>query len=360
MKAPLITAVIPTYNRPHFLKRSVKSVLSQTYPDFEILIANNNSEVETDQLIQGLCEKDRRIRHLKHSITLPATQNFQAGLEQAKTPYVCFLPDDDFYTPNFFEDTLAAFKRHPDIIFAGGRGTLFIDHNYLVKGHNSDLHERSVGGYYPASTAFLSNLQLPSSLFNTEALKSLGGFDLRLSTCFDSDILNKSIAQYPVYVIADRVFYFHYEHAGSLTLAFDYFKQEKECQYLLENILKISFNQREKEVLIAWFKRWELNLLSKLYGQEYRQKNFKSASARAYQLYMLTQSPRWKSRQRRAFLYSKFPSFYNLYEGIHKIEQAIRHRIKPKVEREESPSEYHIHAEAARWKQFALSLEERY
>src|ERR1700733_13456656 len=127
-----ITAVIPTYQRPQLLKRAIRSVQIQSYPHFQILIADNASGPETDAVVHELMRQNDRIKLLKHSSNIGITANFQAALIHGTTPYVCFLPDDDFYAPTFFEMALQAFISYPNIACAGGGGVLFIDENHLI------------------------------------------------------------------------------------------------------------------------------------------------------------------------------------------------------------------------------------
>ncbi|MFC2049380.1 glycosyltransferase family 2 protein, partial [Chlamydiota bacterium] len=128
MKTALITAIIPTYKRPHWLKRAVRSVLKQSFPDFEILIADNASGEETDVVTQDLMRQDARIKLLKHPANIGAVANFQAALMQVSTPYVCFLPDDDFFAPFFFAETVPLLGHYPDIAFCGGGGVNINEH----------------------------------------------------------------------------------------------------------------------------------------------------------------------------------------------------------------------------------------
>lgn len=94
---PLVSVVIPTYNHAHFLGRALQSVLDQTYPNLEVIVIDNHSGDNTDQVIQSF--NDPRIATLKihnHGI-IAASRN--AGIRAAKGEWIAFLDSDDLWYP---------------------------------------------------------------------------------------------------------------------------------------------------------------------------------------------------------------------------------------------------------------------
>ena len=93
-----VSVIIPTYKRPTNLEAAVKSVLDQSYPDFEILIINDNGEDssfnrETDSVIERLRIRDPhgRIRYIKHSCNRNGAAARNTGLMRATGEFVSFL-----------------------------------------------------------------------------------------------------------------------------------------------------------------------------------------------------------------------------------------------------------------------------
>ena len=62
---PKVTVCLPTYNRAHYLREAIESVLSQTFQDFELLICDNASTDETSEVVKSF--RDARIRYVRHS-----------------------------------------------------------------------------------------------------------------------------------------------------------------------------------------------------------------------------------------------------------------------------------------------------
>lgn len=93
--APKVSVIVPTYNRPESLSMAVKSILSQTYQDFEIIVINDGG-VDIKNLIDDL-NKEQNIIYLNHSSNrgLPAARN--TGIKIARGKYIAYLDDDDIF-----------------------------------------------------------------------------------------------------------------------------------------------------------------------------------------------------------------------------------------------------------------------
>lgn len=114
----LVSVVIPTYRRPQKLNRAIQSVLSQTYPYFEILIADDNEpgsiwRYRTMYVIQSYLD-DSRV----HCLPCEKHENGSAarnrGLSAARGTWICFLDDDDYYEPDKLEKQIGFLNQHSD------------------------------------------------------------------------------------------------------------------------------------------------------------------------------------------------------------------------------------------------------
>jgi len=93
---PIVTAVITTYNRAELLKRAVKSVLSQSYTNLEIVVVDDASpNDDTSRLIAEL--NDERIHLIKHEVNKGVSAARNTGIKNARGIYVAFLDDDDIW-----------------------------------------------------------------------------------------------------------------------------------------------------------------------------------------------------------------------------------------------------------------------
>lgn len=114
---PLVTAVITTFQRPKLLQRAIESVQKQTFSNLSILVCDSASADETESIMNEMMQKDPRISYHRFSSRVTATQNFQFGMEQVKTPFFSFLADDDLLLPSFYETALSLLKKYPQAEF---------------------------------------------------------------------------------------------------------------------------------------------------------------------------------------------------------------------------------------------------
>lgn len=94
---PRVTVVITTYNRADLLPRAVESVLAQTYTDYEVIIVDDCSSDNTQDVVAGF--DDPRIRSFRHERNRGASAARNTGILNAKGEYVAFLDDDDELLP---------------------------------------------------------------------------------------------------------------------------------------------------------------------------------------------------------------------------------------------------------------------
>lgn len=106
---PLITVVVPIYNVEVYLEQCIRSVLAQTYENFELLLVDDGSKDKSGEIVDRLAQTDRRIVpfHQKNQ-GVAAARN--TGLDHSKGRYAAFLDGDDWYHPDFLEKMEAALE----------------------------------------------------------------------------------------------------------------------------------------------------------------------------------------------------------------------------------------------------------
>ena len=97
MRNGKVTICIPTYNRPHLISELLDSILLQTYQNFERLITDNSTNLETMEIINNKY-KDKRISYFKNETNLGMDGNTLRVLKFVTGEYFTFTPDDDIWT----------------------------------------------------------------------------------------------------------------------------------------------------------------------------------------------------------------------------------------------------------------------
>ena len=94
--SPLVTIVVPTYNRLPLLKRLMESLFHQTYENIEILVVNNGCSDGTREYLNELCNYNARLRSYEFSVNTGSPMAcYNKGIELAQGEYICFIYDDD-------------------------------------------------------------------------------------------------------------------------------------------------------------------------------------------------------------------------------------------------------------------------
>jgi len=108
---PLVSICTPTYHRPDFLERAIRSCLAQTYTHFEIIVTDNSTDDASREMIARL--GDARIRYFKNETNLGACGNTNRATSLAKGKYVKFLMDDDLLKPECLARMVEALEKNP-------------------------------------------------------------------------------------------------------------------------------------------------------------------------------------------------------------------------------------------------------
>ncbi len=106
-KSNLVSVIIPSHNREKYLERSVRSVLNQTYDNIEVIIIDDNSIDNTENLINLLQQEDKRILYIRHETNKGAQAARNTGIYASKGEWIAFLDSDDEWLPKKIEKQLS-------------------------------------------------------------------------------------------------------------------------------------------------------------------------------------------------------------------------------------------------------------
>jgi glycosyltransferase involved in cell wall biosynthesis len=110
----LVSIIIPTYNREGLIESSVRSVLKQTYSNFEIIIVDDGSTDGTPEVVSSLTKEDKRCHYIRHDTNIGAQAARQTGIKAAKGELIAFLDSDDKWYPEKLEKQVEAFESLPE------------------------------------------------------------------------------------------------------------------------------------------------------------------------------------------------------------------------------------------------------
>ncbi|MEW6258871.1 MAG: glycosyltransferase family 2 protein [Thermodesulfobacteriota bacterium] len=204
---PLVSVIIPTYNRCAFLRNAIESVLKQTFSDFEILVVDDASQVGVERIVREC--RDSRIRLLRHDRNRGEAPARNTGILNATGEYLAFLDDDDEWLPEKLDVQVSVLSRRP--LSVGGVYTGF----FVVETTDGSILFTKIPSIFGTIYAELLRhnvIGTPSTLMIRRAcIEQVGLFDpsivygvdhdlyLRIARHFAFDCIGKPLVRYHVH-----------------------------------------------------------------------------------------------------------------------------------------------------------------
>lgn len=125
-RLPCVSVGIPVYNGERYLEMAIRSVLTQTWADLELVISDNASTDRTETICRRFAAQDPRVRYYRNGSNIGATGNFGRAFELSRGTYFRWLCSDDYMGQTSIERCVAALEVNTDAVVACTR-TLFVD-----------------------------------------------------------------------------------------------------------------------------------------------------------------------------------------------------------------------------------------
>lgn len=182
--SPYFTVIIPTYNREQLVQEAIRSVLGQTFGNFEIIVVNDHSTDNTEKRVRSF--QDNRIKYFINDRTKGLSGARNTGIYRAKGAWVAFLDDDDMWLPQKLE---LVYKK----ILDGDRSLGLVYTGYAEYDFDSSreisLYTPEKRGWIQKELLYKNYIGTPSVVaVRTDVLKSVGGCDEDLAFCEDADL----------------------------------------------------------------------------------------------------------------------------------------------------------------------------
>jgi len=190
---PLISVVIPTYNRGWMLKEAVESVLMQDYPSYELIVVDDGSTDDTPAILDTYGARINVVRQENRGVS--AARN--RGVREAAGSLIAFLDSDDLWMQGKLSTQAAFFQAHPQVRICQTE-EIWVRNGRRVNPKNR--HKK------PSEDIFEPSLELclvsPSAvMMRRELFEEMGGFDETLPACEDYDLWLRIGCRHPVHLI---------------------------------------------------------------------------------------------------------------------------------------------------------------
>lgn len=239
----LISVIIPTYNRAHLISRAIESVINQTYTNWELLVVDDASTDNTEEVVNRYVS-DSRIKYIKAKKNGGNAVARNVGVKSAKGDFIAFVDSDDEYHPTYLEKALNKLDTaSKDIYFLwAGTKTVGID----VVGKDSIWVPKREN--YP--NQFLYELHVGIGrgfLIKKECFKNLS-FDNSLRTAVDTDFLIRLKQKYNYTVLEEILLTIHTQPESVRT---NFSEKKKSYNIIIEKHMKLIDN--DKSLRLKWY-----------------------------------------------------------------------------------------------------------
>jgi len=182
---PLVSVILPTYNREKYIKRAIESVLNQTYKNIELIIINDCSRDKTAEITSNYIRNGSPIVNLFNEENLGLVRSLNKGIKNATGKYIARIDDDDYWCDkNKLAKQVEFLEKNLDYVLVGG-GIIRVDESdkeivrHMLPENDSDIRNLII---------IDNTFAHASVVFRKDAWEKVGGYDENLFFSEDWDL----------------------------------------------------------------------------------------------------------------------------------------------------------------------------
>lgn len=179
----LISIVLPIYNGEKYMRKSIDSVLAQTYANWELLIIDDGSTDNTAVIAQEYAAKDSRIRYYKNPENMRLPRTLNRGFSLAKGDFLTWTSDDNYYYPTALETMHNALVQQGKEFAFASCDVINGDGDIVECITVSDAAKKSIVGTNPVGACFL---------YSRKVYETVGEYDPEMTLVEDFDYWQRS------------------------------------------------------------------------------------------------------------------------------------------------------------------------
>ena len=208
---PLVSIIMPTYNRGEFLPDTIQNILSQTYKNIELIIVCDPSSDNTIEILSKYSTNDQRIKVIKNDTRKKLMKSLNIGLSVAKGVYIARADDDDpWININKLTNQISFLEKNPEYVLVG-TGAIVINNqkNELFR-YQQPNSDKSIRNKMLLGNPFIHS----TVVFRKSILKKTGPYDENLTDAEDWDLWLRMGMQGKLYNLRTYDIYRFYGERG--------------------------------------------------------------------------------------------------------------------------------------------------
>lgn len=194
---PIVSVIIPTYNRDKYLEKAIKSVLEQSYKDYELILIDDGSTDDTSKILKKYNKKIRSYSMLHSGVS--TARNF--GISKAHGEWIALLDSDDYWLPGKLEKQMLYLENNPDIKVAQV-GEKWVRNGKFV--NPMKKHQKYSGWIFEKSLPLC--IVSPSAvIIHKTIFDEIGLFDENMPVCEDYDLWLRVSKKYQIGLLPEHL-----------------------------------------------------------------------------------------------------------------------------------------------------------
>ena len=139
---PRVSIALPVYNGANYLAGALESLSKQTFADYELILADNASSDETEEIARRYAAQDPRVRYLRSDTNRGGTWNFNRVVDEARGTYFKWAAHDDLCLPRFVEVCVRELDADPNAVLCYPQATIIDGDGHVMRDYSDDLDLR--------------------------------------------------------------------------------------------------------------------------------------------------------------------------------------------------------------------------
>ena len=252
--SPLISIIVPVYNREALIRETLRSIANQSYINFQCILVDDQSTDRTVEIIKDFIIQENRFELIERPSTeqkgAPTCRNI--GLNRARGEFIQFFDSDDILLPTALEDKLRPLMEDSELQFVVSRTAFLMEDGQIDHPNQRLTYPQTFEEFLKNKTVFFT----PGPLFRSSFLKQQRiAFDPSLARHQEFEFYSRLMSKMPNFRILDKVHCHYRMHSESIKFKSDqagnlYYRKTKlkaiqkmntNTEYLYNNAIKEAF-----------------------------------------------------------------------------------------------------------------------
>lgn len=250
-----VCIILPTYNRAHSIRKSIESILRQTYPYWELLVIDDGSEDHTEEIVDKIVSSDSRVHYYRQSKNRGVAAARNEGIRQAQHEYIAFQDSDDIWKEDKLDKQMRVFDEQPQVgmVYCAYKGVR--QDGVTVQVPDSSIAIENLQGNLYRQLLQRNVIGGPTVVMRKECIDKVGAFDETLTCLEDWELFLRIAESYEIGYVKECLLIANINEGGVSSRVGGYFQAR--CMMIVRHkgaLLEYGIFQRTVEQMFVMAK----------------------------------------------------------------------------------------------------------